>query len=183
MMKSRFFTLKHYCLSGLLMGAIAFLFSLGGYNGYPAGTLKAQTHQAGWYYVSEVEDDFETSSAFLKSSIEEEGLSISYVGHVAKMMARTSEAVDGGELIYKEAMIYQFCSAALGFKLFALDPHNIAACPLGVFIYELKSKPGFVYIGYRLPPGLSGGSKDKTVQTAFQETNALLERIVKRAIE
>lgn len=132
-----------------------------------------------WVRVVTVNDDFETAVSFLKSSIEEEGLTISDEGDVADMMSRTQDVFDGVELIYAKAMIYQFCSAKLGYKLFALSPKAIGSCPLSVFAYQLKGGDGVVTIGYRRPPRVA----EPEVAKVFAEISALLERIVKRASE
>jgi len=131
-----------------------------------------------WAVFSEIEEDFETVTGFLQSSIEEEGLSIANRGNVSDMLARTKDAVGGSELLYKRAEIFEFCSAKLGHKIFAINPKNLAACPLTIVVYELKTNPGIVYIGYRRAPSMISGA-DKI----FSEVDALLARIVKGAIE
>ncbi len=132
-----------------------------------------------WVAVTLIEGDFETITSFLKSSIEEEGLTIANHGNVADMLSRTKDAVEVKQLVYKQAIIYQFCSAKLGAQLFALYPLNIGACPLNIFAYELKTKPGIIHVGYRIPPITQSGSSAKI----FQEINQLLARIVKRTAE
>ena len=132
-----------------------------------------------WVRVVTVNDDFETAVTFLKSSIEEEGLTISDEGDVADMMSRTQDVFDGVELVYAKAMIYQFCSAKLGYKLFALSPKAIGSCPLSVFAYQQKGNDGVVTIGYRRPPRVA----EPEVAKVFDEIAAVLERIVKRASE
>lgn len=133
----------------------------------------------GWVRIISIEDDFSSAVDFLKSSIEEEGLSIANEGNVSDMMSRTKDAVDGAELVYKNAMVFQFCSSKLGHKLFAIAPEAIGACPLSIFSYELKSKPGTIYMGYRRPPQAGNAA----LQKGFDEVSALLERVLKRAVE
>lgn len=141
-------------------------------------SLKAEDGDA-WVRTLTVDSDFETISSFLKSSIEEEGLTIANTGSVAEMMARTQDAVEGAPLVFAHGEIYQFCSAKLGARLFALDPSNIGACPLSVFLYQLKGESGRVVLGYRLPPSKMMGPSGPV----FEEVRALLERIIKRAAE
>ena len=132
-----------------------------------------------WVHITQIEGDFETISSFLKSSIEEEGLTITYEGDVSKMLERTKEAVGPHELVFSKARFYQFCSAKLAVDLFALSPANIAACPLAVFTYELKKAPNLIYVGYRRPPIEAGAPS----VASFKKVDALLARIVKRAVE
>lgn len=133
---------------------------------------------ADWVRTMVIEDDYETVRDFLKSSIEEEGLTIANQGSVAEMMARTRDAVEGAELIFRHADIFQFCSAKYGAALFALSPDNIGACPLSVFSYQLKGETGRVVVGYRrLPEGAGKSAK------LYAEIGVLLERIIKRAAE
>jgi uncharacterized protein (DUF302 family) len=133
----------------------------------------------GWVRIVIVNDEFDSAVSFLKSSIEEEGLTIANEGDVADMMSRTKNVVDEPVTVYEKAHIFQFCSAKLGFKLFAAAPETLAACPLTIFAYELKGKAGNVYIGYRRPPKTT----NERVDAAFNEVEALLARIVKRATE
>ena len=140
---------------------------------------KTSPNSQKWVHVTLIEGDFETITSFLKSSIEEEGLTIANQGNVADMLSRTKDAVQIKELVYKDAIIYQFCSAKLGAQLFALSPLNIGACPLNIFAYELKTKPGIIYTGYRIPPIFQSGPS----ASIFQEVNQLLARIVKRTAE
>ena len=140
---------------------------------------KTSPNSQKWVHVTLIEGDFETITTFLKSSIEEEGLTIANQGNVADMLSRTKDAVQIKELVYKDAIIYQFCSAKLGAQLFAISPLNIGACPLNIFAYELKTKPGIIHVGYRIPP-LTQSAPSAGI---FQEINRLLARIVKRTAE
>ena len=132
-----------------------------------------------WVHVTLIEGDFETITSFLKSSIEEEGLTIANQGNMADMLSRTKDALEVKQLVYKNAVIYQFCSAKLGAELFAISPLNIGACPLNIFAYELKTKPGIIHLGFRTPPISQSGPS----ANIFQEVNQLLTRIVKRTAE
>lgn len=162
----------HICLfSGLLLSGIG--------KATAADESAEADLQTGWVRVVSLEDEFSSAVDFLKSSIEEEGLSIANEGNVSDMMSRTKDAVNGAELVYKEAMVFQFCSSKLGHKLFALAPEAIGACPLSIFAYELKTKPGTIYMGYRRPP--QAGTPE--LQKGFDEVTTLLERVLKRAIE
>lgn len=132
-----------------------------------------------WMTLHVVEDDFATAAEFLRSSIEEEGLAIANEGNVADMMSRTKEALENAETVFANARIYQFCSAKLGHRLFAVLPSALAACPLNIFVYELKGRAGKIHIGYRRPPRTGNAEADKILT----EVEAMLARIVKRAAE
>ena len=132
-----------------------------------------------WMALHVVEDDFETAAEFLRSSIEEEGLAIANGGNVADMMSRTKDAIENAETVFANARIYQFCSAKLGHRLFAVLPSALAACPLTIFIYELKGRTGKIHIGYRRPPRTGNAEADKI----FIEVETMLARIVRRAVE
>lgn len=133
----------------------------------------------GWVKVVTVDDDFASAVSFLKSSIEEEGLTIADEGNVAEMMSRTKDAVGASKLVYRHARIFQFCSAKLGHKLFSIAPEALGSCPLNIFIYQLKGDDQPVYIGYRLPPK----SDNAALAEVLTEINQLMARIVKRASE
>ncbi len=147
------------------------------------GALKAVETMAegenSWVRSLEIEGDFETITTFLKSSIEEEGLTIANHGNVADMLARTKDAVPGTRLVYEKAEIYQFCSAKLGAELFTLAPDNLGGCPLNIFLYQLKGAGGRVVIGYRMPPVDAAGESG----AIFKKIHSLLERIILRAAE
>jgi len=143
-----------------------------------------------WVQITAINGDFETIAGFLKSSIEEEGLTIANEGNVADMLLRTKDAVKGAKFLYKHAIIYQFCSAKLGFELFALSPENIAGCPLNIFAYQLKNtteqNESTIYVGYRLPPihiNKASTNKQRASAKVFEEIHQLLARIVKRTAE
>lgn len=144
----------------------------------PSGASLSFASEA-WVKVVTVEDDFASAVTFLKSSIEEEGLTIADEGNVAEMMSRTKDVIDGAKLVYRHARIFQFCSAKLGHKLFSIAPEALGSCPLNIFIYQLKGDNQPVYIGYRLPPR----SDNAALAGVLTEINQLMARIVKRASE
>lgn len=142
-------------------------------------SLPALAADKDWMALHVIEDDFATAAEFLRSSIEEEGLAIANEGNVADMMSRTKDAIENAETVFANARIYQFCSAKLGHRLFAVLPSALAACPLTIFIYELKGSAGKIHIGYRRPPRTGNAEADKI----FIEVETMLARIVRRAVE
>ncbi|MGB7299394.1 MAG: hypothetical protein WA888_15845 [Burkholderiaceae bacterium] len=130
------------------------------------------------YYLIGTEAQFSDVSLNLKEAIEGRGLVIDFTGHVGKMLARTGPAV-GQESPYLNGDYLHFCSAKLTHDAVAANPENIAICPLVVFAYELKDKPGQVMAGYRRTVGAAG----KSSEAALEEIDALLRSIVDEAIQ
>lgn len=106
-------------------------------------------------YTKTVEADFEDVFFDLQESVINSGLGVEYVGHVGKMLDRTSLAVTGSDdkskQTYKFAKYMQFCSAKLTYKATSRDPGNLSFCPFVLYAYETTSEPGRVTVGYRNP--------------------------------
>ncbi|MGD9784283.1 MAG: DUF302 domain-containing protein [Hyphomicrobiaceae bacterium] len=128
--------------------------------------------------------EFEAVLSDVKSAIVNRGYVVDYVGHLNKMLERTSEAVgsvtdSGAKSPYKDAQYLQFCAAKLTHEAISANPQSIVNCPYVVYVYELNAKPGSVHVGYR--PPLSGPSKRS--KAASEAIGKLLEDIVKEATE
>ena len=100
------------------------------------------------------------------------------------MLERTSEAVGsvtpgGSKSPYIDAKYLQFCSAKLTHEVVSANPLNIAICPYVVFIFELKTDPGKIHVGYRKP--IAGPSR--LTRKATAKVEALLNDITKQAVE
>jgi len=110
------------------------------------------------------------------------GLVIDYVGHVDKLLQRTSKAAGsvtaaGSETPYLNAKYLQFCSSKLTHASVSANPFNLSICPYVVFAFETKSKPGEIVVGYRRPvPGPS-----KLTRAAIAKIDKLLDGIVREA--
>ncbi len=122
---------------------------------------------------------FEDVLLELQDAIIERGLVIDYTGHVDKMLERTADAAgsvtEGGSASpYLNAKYMQFCSAALTHEAVSANPQNLAICPYLVYLYEARSEPGVVRIGYRKP--VFGPSKASRKVEA--KINAFLSDIV-----
>ncbi|MFZ4807351.1 MAG: DUF302 domain-containing protein [Hyphomicrobiaceae bacterium] len=94
----------------------------------------------------------------LQDAIVKRGFVIDYVGHFNDMLERTAVAAgsvtkDGNKSPYREAQYLQFCPAAITHEEVSASPFAIANCPVAVFVYELKSEPAKVHVGFRLPVG------------------------------
>jgi len=114
----------------------------------------------------------------LNNAIIDRGLVVDRTGHLQTMLERTSKAV-GSKTPYIEAKYLQFCSARLTHGAVSANPFNIAICPYVVFIFELKSDPGKIHVGYRRP--IAGPSKRP--RTAPAKVEALLDEITKAAVK
>lgn len=120
----------------------------------------------------------------LKDAIINRGLKIDYTGHIGKMLSRTSKTVGsvtelGSASPYLHAKYYQFCSAKLTHKVVSANPLNLSVCPYVVFIFELKSQPGVIHVGYRRP--FAGPSA--VTKKAVDEVEALLLKIISDAVK
>ena len=118
----------------------------------------------------------------LNNAIVDRGLVIDYVGHLQQMLTRTSETVGsvtpgGSKTPYTQAQFLQFCSAKLTHEVISANPLNIAICPYVVFIYELKTDPGKIHVGFRRPIG----GPSKLTRKAVAKVEALLEEIAEEA--
>ncbi len=118
----------------------------------------------------------------LNNAIVDRGLVVDHTGHLQTMLERTSEAVGsitpgGSKTPYIEAKYMQFCSARLTHEVVSANPLNIAICPYVVFIFELKSDPGKIHVGYRRP--IAGPSR--LTRKAVAKVESLLDEITKEA--
>lgn len=112
---------------------------------------------------------FADAAFAVENAIIGRGLVIDYVSHTGEMLNRTGADVGSTKELFNEADVYLFCSAQVSRSVMEADPMNIAHCPYGVFVAD---QGGDVIIGYREYP-----------EGAMQEVQALLEDIVKEALE
>jgi hypothetical protein len=141
-----------------------------------AGDSRAESAAGYKSYIATGE--FESVLFELNNAIVDHGLVVDRTGHLQTMLERTSEAV-GSKSPYIEAKYLQFCSAKLTHGAVSANPFNIAICPYVVFIFELKSDPGKIHVGYRRP--IAGPSKP--TRKAIAKVEALLDEIAKEAIK
>ena len=107
----------------------------------------------------------------LENAIIDQGLVIDGTSHVGEMLARTGRDVGSDKIIFLNADVYSFCSAALSRKVIEADPMNLMFCPYDIFVMVRPETPDETIIGYRAMP--EGPMKD---------VEALLETISKSAI-
>ncbi len=112
--------------------------------------------------------DYDDATFAVESAILDQGLVIDYVSHIGEMLARTGEDVGSEITIFDNAQTFLFCSAVTSRSVMEANPINIAHCPYGIFVTDVR---GEVSIGYRnLPDG------------AMQEVQTLLDGIVQEAL-
>lgn len=132
----------------------------------------------------ETKGNFSDVYVDLQNAIINKGLVIDYVGHLDHMLDRTSASAGsvtktGSKSPYLAAKFMQFCSAKLSHEVISANPQNIAICPYVVFVYEEKSSPGIVHVGYRRP--ITGPSK--LSRKVFAKIEKLMDDIVKEALQ
>lgn len=129
--------------------------------------------------VRSIKTPFEDVHLDLQDAIIGRGLVVDYTGHIDKMLERTAEAAGsitdtGDKTPYLNAKYLQFCSAKLTHEAVSANPQNLSICPYVVYLYETRTSPGIVYLGYRKPA--FGPSKASRVIKA--KINAFLQSIV-----
>ncbi len=173
--QSRPFALACLTLGLVIMHACALLVT--------ATPTRAETDVLG-YKSKSVEGTFDDVMFDLRNTIVNKGLVIDYVGHLDKMLERTSESAgsttaDGSPSPYKNAKYLHFCSAKLTHGVVSANALNIAVCPYVMFLYELRAKPGTIHVGYRRPIG----DPSRRSRQALAAVETLLQGIVDEVTE
>lgn len=89
---------------------------------------------------------FEDTTFALESAIVGRGLVIDYTSHVGEMLERTRADMGSEVVLFTNADIYMFCSAAVSRQVMEADWQNVAFCPYGIQVIE---RPGEeVMVGY-----------------------------------
>jgi uncharacterized protein (DUF302 family) len=109
------------------------------------------------------------------------GVTIQSQGNIAAMLGRTAADVGATETVYARAEFIAICSVRYSRALMEADPANLAFCPFTVFIYEAKTKPDEIVVGYR--PVQVPVTQSATARNAAAEVNALLQKIVDDAVK
>ena len=107
---------------------------------------------------------FDDATFAVESAILDRGLVIDLISHVGDMLNRTATDVGSEEMIFDDADIFLFCSAAISRRVMEADPMNIVHCPYSIFVAETD---GEVMIGHRAYP-----------DGPMQEVEALLDSII-----
>ena len=129
--------------------------------------LLPQLAQAQGAVTYETDQSFDDVIFGLESAILDAGLVIDSVSHTGEMLERTRADLGSDVVLFSEADVYSFCSAALSRKVMEADPMNVAHCPYGIFVAETGDG---VFIGRRDYPA---GIMDKV--------EAMLDAIIEEA--
>lgn len=134
-------------------------------------TLMAAPALAQEVVTYDTDQSFEDVTFGLESAIVDRGLVIDHVSHVGEMLERTRGDVGSDVVLYLQADVYSFCSAALSREVMEADPMNIRFCPYDIFVMTRPDTPETTTIGFRsFPKG-----EMQTIQT-------LLDGIARAAI-
>ena len=106
-----------------------------------------------WLVRQKAAGGFEDTRDAVVMAIENRGLVINYVSHIADMLQRTGADIGASRQIFAQAEIIEFCSAKLSRQMMEADPHNIVLCPFAISIYTLPGDPDIAWISYRKPQG------------------------------
>jgi uncharacterized protein (DUF302 family) len=110
------------------------------------------------------EGSFDDATFAVESAILDRGLVIDLISHVGDMLNRTGGDVGSEAMVFDDADIFLFCSAAISRRVMEADPMNIVHCPYSIFVAETD---GQVMIGHRSYP-----------DGPMQEVEALLDSII-----
>lgn len=89
---------------------------------------------------------FEDTTFALESAIVGRGLVIDYTSHVGEMLERTRADMGSEVVLFTNADIYMFCSAAVSRQVMEADWQNVAFCPYGIQVIERPDEE--VMVGY-----------------------------------
>ena len=105
------------------------------------------------------------------------GLLISKVLAIGDMLERTGKDLGFERQTYVKAESIAFCSARMTHRITALDPRNIAVCPLTIAVYVTAAAPDRVQVVFQPPQLVGEGAEIEAA--AF----ALLDSIAREAVE
>jgi len=154
---------------------VIFVFAVILFTIAPNACPPAWSQQAQMKYY-EVKGDFESVVFDLKDAILSRSLTIDHIGQIDRIAAREAKKASGLNP-YINAQYLQFCDTELYYDALSADKLNISLCPHLVFVFEPKSNPGVIFVGYQsFPTPLTGSSA-----TAARKIEKLLDGIVKDA--
>lgn len=104
------------------------------------------------------------------TAIENRGLVVNYVSHVADMLERTGADIGASRQVFAKAEIIEFCSAVLSRRMMEADPHNIVLCPFAISVYALPGETG-TWLAYRRPVGKAAGAVDELLAGIIAEAS------------
>jgi len=107
------------------------------------------------------------------------GIKINTIAHTGDMLIRTGKDLGATKLIFKHAEAFEFCSATVSRASMEADPRNFMFCPYIIYVYQLGTDKGIVYVSYRRPSYGASKKSDK----ALKGIEKLLKEIISEAIE
>jgi uncharacterized protein (DUF302 family) len=132
--------------------------------------------QIGYSTVYSIEDEkWSDVNEEIQNVIKSRGIVISYTSHAKELLDRTAKVVGTKQNTYLGAQMHLFCKVATSHRMIKINPHVITGCPYSIAVYELKSKPGTIYVSYR--------SFDEKIEPAFKEANKLQDSIIREALD
>ena len=129
--------------------------------------------------VRSVKGEFADVKENVLFAVQNRGLVLNYTSHIGAMLARTGKDIGRGRVIFRDAELLEFCSAAVSRGMMEADPHNIVFCPYSMAVYTLPGEPGTVYVGYRKPPATGSGRSAQ----ALRAVGRLLDEIADEALK
>ncbi len=130
------------------------------------GILNAQAEEGS--VRKRVAGSFAETRDAVVMAIENRGLVINYVSHIADMLARTGADLGAKKQVFEQAEIIEFCSAKLSRQMMENDPHNIVFCPFAISVYTLPGQPG-TWLAYRQPLGSAKAIVEPLLQAIIAE--------------
>jgi uncharacterized protein (DUF302 family) len=122
-----------------------------------------------WTVKRKIAGNFVDARDNIVMAIENRGLVINYISHLADMLERTGADLGATRKIYDQAEIIEFCSAGLSRKMLELDPHNIPLCPFAISIYTLPGEKDGTWVSYRQPKGSAAAMATRLLEEIAAE--------------
>lgn len=122
---------------------------------------------------------FEEVRDMLVISIENRGLKINNVNHIAEMLERTGKDLGAARPVFAKGEQYEFCSAVISRKMMEADPHSIILCPYIISIYSLPNDGDTIYLAYRKAPP----TRNKALKKALADVDTLLSGIIRETLQ
>jgi uncharacterized protein (DUF302 family) len=141
------------------------------------GLILAGGARADGYAVYESTSGFEDVIDGLTLAIQERGMYINNVMHMAEMLERTGKDLGTDEPPYGQADAIEFCSAVLSRRMASEDPARIVNCPFIIAVYTLPGRPGTTFVAHRRIP-----VAERERSPAMAEVAAMLKAVAEGAV-
>ena len=131
-----------------------------------------------WQSLFVTENEYHEVRENIEIAITGRGMVINNIAHIGKMLDRTGADLGYTEQIYRQAEVFEFCSAKFSRDMMAANPYNIVFCPFTMHVFELSGHPGLIHVGYRRPSIVG----DSDSRQALERIDSLLRSIVDEAL-